>query len=226
VAGCRAVLFDFGGTLDADGVAWKDRVTSLFRDEGVIVAPEQFDRVFYAADDALVGTVGATFPFRETVSRLVQGVTRGLGLDDPMLADRVTMRFLAQAHETLQRNVPLLLALRQRYRLGIVSNFYGNLATVCDDSGIREFFDVITDSAQVGARKPDPRIFSTTLERLCVSPADAVFVGDSPSRDMAGARTVGMPHVRLAAKTAHVVEPCCPGDPVIHTLNDLEALLL
>ena len=33
------VLFDFGGTLDANGVAWKERFFRLFRDEGVGIAP-------------------------------------------------------------------------------------------------------------------------------------------------------------------------------------------
>lgn len=226
LTGCSAVLFDFGGTLDADGVTWKERVVRLYREAGVVITSEQFDPLFYAADDALVGAVPPTLSFRETVSRLVAGITHGLGLDDDALADRVATRFLAEAHETLHRNVPLLRALRQRYRMGIVSNFYGNLATVCDDCGIRELFDVIVDSAQVGVRKPDPRIFGTAVEALGLRPAGVVFVGDSPSRDMAGARTVGMPHVRLAAKASEAGEPCCPGDHVVHTFNDLETLLL
>ena len=36
----KAVLFDFGGTLDADGVPWKERVARLYRDEGVSIEPE------------------------------------------------------------------------------------------------------------------------------------------------------------------------------------------
>ncbi|MBI3976278.1 MAG: HAD family hydrolase, partial [Armatimonadetes bacterium] len=35
----RALLFDFGGTLDADGVPWKDRIFTLYRAEGVDVPP-------------------------------------------------------------------------------------------------------------------------------------------------------------------------------------------
>src|SRR2546428_593293 len=50
-----AVLFDFGGTLDADGLAWKERVYRLFRDEGVAVERERFDPLFHPAADPLVG---------------------------------------------------------------------------------------------------------------------------------------------------------------------------
>ena len=69
-----AVLFDFGGTLDADGLPWKERVFRLFREEGAVVARERFDPSFYAADDALVGAIPATSSFQETVARLVTSV--------------------------------------------------------------------------------------------------------------------------------------------------------
>ena len=113
-----------------------------------------------------------------------------------------------------------------RYRLGIVSNFYGNLEAVCDDCGVRELFGTIMDSARVGFEKPDPRIFGAALDALGVGPAEAVFVGDSLPRDMAGARGVGMPHVWLVPATPERRKACCPADPVVHSLKELEGLLL
>ena len=70
------VLFDFGGTLDADGLTWKTRFFRLCREEGLVADPERFDPVFHAADDALVGAIPATLPFRDTIHRLAAGVTR------------------------------------------------------------------------------------------------------------------------------------------------------
>ena len=72
-----AVLFDFGGTLDADGLTWKERFHRLFEAEGVAVEPARFDPVFYAADDALVGAVPETFSLQETVHRVAGGVASG-----------------------------------------------------------------------------------------------------------------------------------------------------
>ncbi|MBM4245282.1 MAG: HAD family phosphatase [Deltaproteobacteria bacterium] len=44
---------------------------------------------------------------------------------------------------------------------------------------VDELFDVVVDSAHVGVRKPDPRIFQLTLERLGgVAPQGAVFLDD------------------------------------------------
>lgn len=219
-----SVLFDFGGTLDADGLTWKARFFRLCREEGLVAAPERFDSVFYAVDDALVGAIPATLPFRDTVDRLAAGVTRALGGDDTVHA-RVASRFFDEALARLRRNTPLLARLSRRYRLGIVSNFYGNLATVCHNAGIHPFFSVIIDSARVGCAKPDPRIFQRALDELGMAPADAVFVGDSLPRDMAGARAIGMRHVWLAGDAAPSEAPCCPGDRVLRSLEDLEGAL-
>jgi len=219
------VLFDFGGTLDADGLTWKARFFRLCREEGLVADTERFDPVFYAADDALVGAIPATLAFRDTVDRLAAGVTRALGGDDTVRA-RIATRFVDEALACLRRNTPLLSRLSGRYRLGIVSNFYGNLATVCHNAGIHSLFNVIIDSARVGCAKPDPRIFQSALDELGMAPADAVFVGDSLPRDMAGARAIGMPHIWLAGEGAQPGAPCCPGDRVLRSLGDLEGLLL
>jgi len=220
-----AVLFDFGGTLDADGLAWKERAYRLFRDEGVAVERERFDPLFHAADDALVGTIPPTTSFDATVARLVVAVAEALGLDERRMTARIARRFVDDALGHLGDNTPLLRRLARHARLGIVSNFYGNLARVCDDAGIRPLFSVLVDSAHVGCAKPEPRIFLHALDALGLGPADATFVGDSPSRDMAGARAVGMRHIWLVSATAPAQDPCCRGDRVIHSLKDLEALL-
>jgi HAD superfamily hydrolase (TIGR01549 family) len=226
IANDGAVLFDFGGTLDAEGLPWKERVFRLFCDEGAVVARERFDPAFYAADDALVGTLPATTSFQATVERLAAGVAAALELVDPAVADRVARRFLADAMRTLEGNTPLLRELGRRYRLGIVSNFYGNLTQVCDDAGIRSLFGVLVDSAEVGCTKPAPRIFRHALDALGVSAAKATFVGDSLPRDMAGARGVGMRHIWLVGAEASAASPCCRDDRQIRSLRELEAILL
>ena len=218
-----ALLFDFGGTLDADGVPWKERFYRLFLARGVDVTRERFDPIFYAADDALVGSVPPSFPFRETARSVAATVARGLGIGDPDLPTDVADAFVDEALAMARRNLPMLERLAGRYRMGIVSNFYGNLATVCDDVGVRPLFGVIVDSVWAGCAKPDPLIFRRAVDGLRVAPAEATFVGDSLSRDMAGARAVGMPHIWLAGDAAGA--PCCAGDRVIRTLSDLEAVL-
>ena len=218
----RAVLLDFGGTLDAPGVPWKERVRRLYRDEGVDVAAERFDPIFYRADDALVGTVPVACTVDDTVRRLVAAIDPALDTD---AGPRVAKRFLDDTVANVERHLPLLRALRGRYRLGIVSNFYGNLAAVCADLGLAPLFDVLVDSTRVGVSKPDARIFRHGLDALQVAAPEAVFVGDSLPRDMGGARALGMPHVWLREAGGPPAAACCPRDPVIRSLEELQGLL-
>lgn len=220
-----AVLFDFGGTLDAPGVTWKERAWRLYRGAGVVADAAVFDPVFYQADDALVGAVPSTLTLAATVQRVFAGVSAGLGVADPRLTERLAGRFVDDTRACLAASAAILKALAARYRLGIVSNFYGNLLAACEEAGIRGHFSAAIDSVDVGCVKPDPRIFRAALDALGAEPGDAVFVGDSPERDMAGARSLGMAHVLVRAESHPGGAACCPGDRVIARLEDLPEAL-
>ena len=59
-----------------------------------------------------------------------------------------------------------------------------------------EIFEVVVDSAFVGMRKPDPRIYELTLERLGAVAGECVFVDDLEV-NCAAARALGMAAVRF-----------------------------
>jgi putative hydrolase of the HAD superfamily len=219
-----AILFDFGGTLDADGVAWKDRFRRLWNEEVGEIASAQFDPVFYAVDDALVGTIPATLSLHDTVEKIVSGVSLEMGIFDDVVGARIAKRFMEESLERLRGNVLVLRDLSRRYRLGIVSNFYGNLPAICREVGLSPFLETVIDSTVVGVCKPDPEIFRAALQVLQIEPAQAVFVGDSLHRDMAGARAIGMAHVWLTPKLFSEGRACCPNDPVAHGMEEVRAL--
>jgi len=220
-----ALLFDFGGTLDGPGLTWKTRAFGLYRAAGLAADPADFDPLFYAADDALVGAVPATLGLDETVRRLFAGISDRLGVTDGGLTARLAERFIEDARASLRDSGRVLTRLARRHRLGIVSNFYGNLGAVCADAGLTPVLGVIADSTAVGWSKPDPRIFRHALDALGVSAAEARFIGDSRPRDMEGARALAMPHVWLVDPAVAPGAPCCPGDPVIRSLDELEGVL-
>ena len=58
--------------------------------------------------------------------------------------------------------------------------------------GIASLFDTVLISETEGVRKPDRAIFERALDRLKVKAGDAVFIGDNPEADIAGARNAGM----------------------------------
>jgi putative hydrolase of the HAD superfamily len=62
--------------------------------------------------------------------------------------------------------------------------------------GLRGHFDVVVESAVVGLRKPDPRIYHLACERVGVAPGDAVFLDDI-GRNLKAARALGMTTIKV-----------------------------
>jgi len=226
----EALLFDFGGTLDADGMAWKERFYAHYRAEGLDMTLEAFEAVFFAADDPLVGVLPIDTDLSGTVHKLTTNLEAelartGVGIADCGRGRRVASHFLGDASATFARNRPVLAALRRRYRLGIVSNFYGNLEAVCHGTGLAPLFSAIVDSHRIGAKKPDPAIFRAALEPLHARPEATLLVGDSLRRDREGARCTGMGFVWIAPSEARV-SGAQPDHPVVSRLGDLANILL
>jgi len=219
-----AVLFDFGGTLDSDGLPWKERFRRALAAEGEPTPSERFDRAFHRADDALVGNVPPGLGLSETADRLAHGLVAELGLDRPGIADRIAERFASESREHLRQSAGILEELARDRRIAIVSNFYGNLEAVCAETGLLRHLAAAVDSSVVGFSKPDARIFEATLARLAVPPDRAIFIGDSPGRDMAGARRVGIRHLLLAPEGVEA-SVCCPGDRVVRRLAEVPGAL-
>jgi putative hydrolase of the HAD superfamily len=69
-------------------------------------------------------------------------------------------------------------------------------------TGLGDEFGAVVISGETGVGKPDPSAFALVLTQLGVAPEDAVMVGDSWKRDVAGARAVGMAAVWLSAGQA------------------------
>jgi HAD superfamily hydrolase (TIGR01549 family) len=231
VQAIETVLFDFGGTLDSDGVPWKERFYALYRAEGLNLSAEAFAPAFYAADDALVGALAPTTGLKETVDLLAANLEAELAGrggssegNDVDRGQRVASRFLSEMSAAFARNRPVLEALGERYRLGVVSNFYGNLEAVCESSGLGPLFGVMADSQCVGAEKPDPAIFRAALAALHAAPETSVMVGDSLRRDYEGARRSGMGFIWIAPKDVQAAERTTDR-PAFPTVSELPGLL-
>jgi putative hydrolase of the HAD superfamily len=94
--------------------------------------------------------------------------------------------------------VPALSGLRGAgHGLVIVSNWDCSLPEWLGPPGLLELVDGVVTSADVGAAKPDERIFRRALELAGVEPEEAIHVGDSVDNDVAGARAVGIRPVLL-----------------------------
>jgi epoxide hydrolase-like predicted phosphatase len=88
--------------------------------------------------------------------------------------------------------------LRSRYRTGMLSNNWARDGrAMAQELGIANCFDIFVTSAEVGVMKPDPRIYYVALERLGVSPPQAIFVDDF-IENVDAARQLGMQGIHFA----------------------------
>lgn len=132
--------------------------------------------------------------------------------------------------ETLYADAPRVLELlSHRYELGVIANQADGLEKRLGGFGILRYFTHIVSSWDVGAMKPDPRIFETALEKAGCPPHEAVMIGDRLDNDVAPAKALGMKTVRVRQGFGVLQSPRSEADTPdfeIGSLSELPALFL
>ncbi len=125
-----------------------------------------------------------------------------------------------------------LWALRDRgIRIGLISNTGrtpGRVRILLQRAGLLGHFEALTFSDEAGIRKPDPRIFRWTLNKLGVRPERAAHVGDNLAADVAGAQAAGSRGIHLANGTPAPLSDPGADDPEVRpdaTVRGLHELL-
>ena len=91
------------------------------------------------------------------------------------------------------RVIPVL---KKRYQLAVVSDAWPSLVDVFKENNVYDCFDTFVISSVIGVTKPDTKMYLAALEKLKISPEEAVFVDDNPANCL-GAMKVGIHAVRL-----------------------------
>ena len=58
--------------------------------------------------------------------------------------------------------------------------------------GLQDYIDVLVTSEEAGCEKPNSNIFKLCLEKMNMNPDEVLYVGDSFSKDIVGANSVGI----------------------------------
>ena len=186
-------LFDYGGTLDGEGWHWFDRTVHLYRAAGCAAPVETLKQAFYSADERIATEAARErYRLRPLLERHLDLQMEVLGDSGRRFAKAVVDGFCDMTETGWRRARSALTPLRGRVKLGVVSNFYGNLDAMLEESGLEPLLDVVVDSAKVGVEKPDPAIYRIAAERFALEPGDVVMVGDNFARDVEAARAAGM----------------------------------
>ncbi|MFZ3390292.1 pyrimidine 5'-nucleotidase [Buttiauxella gaviniae] len=122
--------------------------------------------------------------------------------------------------------VSLLNALKDKVKIGIITNGFTALQQIrLERTGLRDYFDLLVISEQVGVAKPDRKIFDYTFEQMGQPPRDRVLmVGDTAESDILGGMNAGIATCWLNAHGRSLPEGIMPTWEVT-TLSELEQLL-
>ncbi len=189
----QGLLFDYGGTIDSNGLHWAEVIWKGYEAAHVAIAKETF-REAYVYGERTLGKNPIIQPehtFRDMLRVKIALQMDQLKINDPALSTRVADWCYDYARQAIDHARPVLERLAARYPLALVSNFYGNIAAVLRDFQLDHLFPLIIESAVVGIRKPDPAIFQLGADKLGL-PAEALaVVGDSYDKDIVPAGRIG-----------------------------------
>jgi putative hydrolase of the HAD superfamily len=219
----RGILFDFGGTLDGDGVHWLIRFYDLYSRLGLEFSRGQIRAAFDEAERRLAAEVTIReAPLQTMLERHVAAQFDHLECQDRLRERECVRRFVSGIRSAAARNVEVVRQLAARgFRLGVISNGWGNTAVLCRELGFAPYLDVILDSAEIGMRKPDPRFHALAAAQLRLPPREILTAGDSVERDIEPARAVGIRTALVASEPVHARA----ADVVISSLGKLLQLL-
>ena len=200
----RGCIFDYGGTLDTGGCHWGRYIWRAYRRQGVPVSEPLFRDAYVYAERELGRNpiIQSDYTFRKTLSAKLRiemeyVASKVGGFDLPRWHDAVLADLYAAVKVETAHSRQVLESVGRQRPMVLVSNFYGNINTVLAEFGLDGLFSGVVESAVVGVRKPDPRIFLLGVESLGMAPHEVAVVGDSYAKDIepaheAGCRTVWM----------------------------------
>ena len=212
----QGVIFDYGGTIDTNSCHWAEVLWTKYMEHQVPVDKESFREAYVFGERAL-----AKYPFVQpwhnfhdvlSIKTKLQvewlAEQRKLPMDELQLqsyAVKVADSCYGYVLDILQVTRPVVKELAKKYRLVLVSNFYGNIQTILKDFGLLDFFDEIIESSVVGVRKPDPAIYRLGVDAMGFAAENVLVVGDSFSKDVVPAKAVNegaKAHIILTGKEA------------------------
>ncbi len=225
VQGVQGILFDSGDTLMGPvGGEWLPG--PAFR-RMVAERPDlrlnwhRMDRAHQAANDVLLEN-HLLQTEEEELERYQSYFSRLLlDMEAPPPVDELAR---AIARETIEHpNVELfpdVLSSLERFqgeglKLGVISNGWPSLDRQLRLLGVRDFFDVLVISAQVGSRKPDEGIFRHALKAMDLPPETVLLVDDALENIIAAA------HLRMPGVVVNRRPMAEADDTTIASLDDL-----
>lgn len=191
----KAVIFDLGGVI----VRTENKTPRARLAEELGMTYEELSNLIFNNESARLVTIG-----KMTTREHWETVRSRLGMDVEAFK-RVQELFWAGDSVDYEL-LGYLRSLRPNYKTALLSNAWDDLrGMITDVWRFDDAFDEMIISAEVGLAKPDVRIYELTVERLQISPGEAVFVDDF-IENIEGARTAGLHAIHFRGSTQALAE--------------------
>jgi putative hydrolase of the HAD superfamily len=209
----KVVLFDLGNTLIYFDSTWpevtaqSDQALYSSLTQSGYKLDEAFPRIYNLRMDRYYQERETEF-IEYTAELFLRDLLKEYGYDQvpgEVIKKAVAAQFaVSQAHWLPEQDaLPLLELLKSEgYRIGLISNAIDakDVRTLIDKGNFAPYFEITLISAEVGLRKPHPRIFQLALDHFKIHPGEAVMVGDTLGADILGANNIGIPSVWISRR--------------------------
>lgn len=219
-------IFDYGGTLDTGGQHWGQVLWHAYERHQVPVTEVQFREAYVYAERTLGRNpvIRPDFTFRQTLETKLRLQQEYLKVENEKYWQTILDDLYERTKTMTAQSREVLLQLKDHgLPMVLVSNFYGNMHTVLHEFGFDGLFHKVIESAVVGIRKPDPRIFLLGVEALGLKPEEVTVVGDSLDKDIMPAHEAGCQTIWLRGEgwTSASHNGDCPYCETINALDEI-----
>jgi len=166
----RAVLFDLGGVI----VRTEYQAPRQHLAESLGMDYDDIDKIVFgggtngSAARATLGQISEDEHWLNVMKILKQPASEN---------ERIRAEFFAG--DIIDRTLlDFLRSIRPKYKTGLISNAWNGLRNYILREKFDDAFEYMVISSEVGAAKPEPKIFQIALEQLQVRANEAVFVDD------------------------------------------------
>jgi len=184
----KAVFFDLGGVI----VRTEFQAPRQQLAEKLGMEYDDLSKLVFDSDSgvrASIGEISSAEHWASVIQRLKRPASELAVIREEFFAGDIVDRTLLE----------YIRSLRGKYKTGLISNAWSDLREFIVREKFDDAFDHMVISAEVGAAKPEPKIFQIALEHFGASPNEAVFVDDFEV-NIEGCEKVGM-------KGIHFVDP-------------------
>lgn len=231
----KGIIFDYGGTIDTNGVHWAEIIWEQYQNAACDISKELFRTAYVHGERTLAKNpiIEPTDTFATLLKKKTAIQFEYLKKEqncnnlNSMMCKQIAEGCYNKVLDTLHTTRGILERLSEKYPMVLVTNFYGNMPTVLQEFGLHRYFSAIIESSVVKLRKPDPALFALGVKQLGMPSEEIVVIGDSYKKDIYPSSTLGCKTiwVKKICWEEESIQPEAEPTAIISSLEELATLL-